>query len=47
MINLAVMAGVTGGGERSAVVAKLILLTYAFSVVSWTAAIAVFFRVIG
>lgn len=40
MINLSVMAGLSGGAETE--VAKLLLLTYGFSLVSWTVAIAAY-----
>merc|ERR1712183_633013 len=40
MINLAVMAGLSGDGEKT--VAKMLLFTYAFSIISWTCSLAFF-----
>jgi len=40
MISLAVMSGLQGGAEKET--AKLLLFTYAFSIVTWTASIAFF-----
>lgn len=45
MINLSVMAGINENSAQSLAVAKLLLLTYAFSILSWTVAIAGFLHV--
>jgi len=44
MINLSVMAGLSGSAEKE--VAKVILLTYSLSVVTWTLSMALFFHVL-
>jgi len=44
MINLAVMAGLNESAEKET--AKLLLVTYAFSIVSWTTSIAFFLRLL-
>lgn len=44
MINLGVMAGLSGSAET--VTAKLLLVTYAASIASWTFWIAMFLRVL-
>eukprot|EP00746_Dinoflagellata_sp_MGD_P050518 gnl/MRDRNA2_/MRDRNA2_226508_c0_seq1.p1 gnl/MRDRNA2_/MRDRNA2_226508_c0~~gnl/MRDRNA2_/MRDRNA2_226508_c0_seq1.p1 ORF type:complete len:286 (+),score=44.83 gnl/MRDRNA2_/MRDRNA2_226508_c0_seq1:1-858(+) len=44
MINLSVMAGISGTAERET--AKLLLLTYSASILSWTASIAFFLELL-
>lgn len=44
MINISVMAGLSGNAEKET--AKLLLLTYTFSIVSWTASMAFFLHLL-
>ena len=46
MINLAVMAGLAGGADVSRACALVLCVTYAASVVTWTASIALFLRIV-
>eukprot|EP00927_Polykrikos_kofoidii_P073979 TRINITY_DN69984_c0_g1_i1.p1 TRINITY_DN69984_c0_g1~~TRINITY_DN69984_c0_g1_i1.p1 ORF type:complete len:417 (+),score=61.74 TRINITY_DN69984_c0_g1_i1:119-1252(+) len=45
MINLSVMAGLSGSAEME--VAKLLLLTYSFSIVTWSFWVTVFLQLLG
>jgi hypothetical protein len=46
MINLVVMAGLAGGADVSRACALLLAITYAVSIVTWTASIAAFLAIV-
>ena len=46
MINLVVMAGLAGGADMSRACALVLAVTYAASLVTWTASIAAFLAIV-